>query len=90
MQWLCVADGKRLRKILEDEVKPLELERWFNQLADRIARKPRHFNIAEQLGWTFSPSQRQVLALLFWEVFHMYWQRNRRPRAQAIVSSETK
>jgi integrase len=83
-----IGDGTMLRGILDGEVSPLDLEHWFTELGKRIAMQPRrkprlHYNIATPLGWSFSPPQRQLLAYLFWESFHLNWQFNRRKRAQS-------
>lgn len=68
---LCILEGNKVRDILS-EVTGLELEHWFSAVAARIAKKPRlHYKKATMLGWTFTPAERQVLAYLFWQVFHV-------------------
>jgi hypothetical protein len=85
MKRLCISDGDILRRILASEVSSLELEEWFNRAAEVIANKPRlHYNTATQLGWAFTPAQRQLLAYLFWEIFRVEWQRQRGERAHSI------
>jgi len=93
MKRLCIADGNTLRGILDGEVSALDLEHWFTDLARRIAQQPRkrprlHYNIATPLGWGFSLPQRQLLAYLFWEIFHVNWQFNRRKRAENLYSRD--
>ena len=93
MKQLCIADGNALRGTLEGEVSPLDLEHWFTALARNVAREPRkrrrlHNGTASQLGWSFSPSQRQLLAYLFCQIFHAQWQFNRRRRAENLYSRD--
>ncbi len=77
----CISDGKSLKYLLEG-VDSMGLESWFRWAAKRIVRKSRlHSRIATPLGWTFTPSQRQVIAYLFWEIFHADARRNRWNRA---------
>jgi hypothetical protein len=72
------------------EVSPLDLESLFNQVAGRIARRlDLHHNTAIMLGWTFTSSQRQVLAYMFWQIFHVRSQYNRRARAEGLLTLET-
>jgi hypothetical protein len=89
MKRLCITSGNIVRRILDGVVTLLDLEEWFNEVADGIARKPRlHYNTATQLGWTFSPPQLQVLAYLFWQIFRVEWQYTRRNRADALYQRD--
>lgn len=90
MQRLCEADGHRVHGLLNGEVRPLQLEGWFNDIAARIAKKPRLYSTAEQLGWSFTPPQRQLLAYLFWQIFHVHWQLNRKNYAEVLYSTEVR
>jgi len=77
----CISDGKRLKYLFEG-VDSLDLESWLSWAANRIVSKSRlHSGIATRLGWTFTRSQQQVIAYLFWEIFHADARRNRWNRA---------
>ena len=78
----CKAWGGLLRGIL-GHVDPINLERWFSMLSERIAGRDMHSNSATMLGWTFSPGERQVLAYMFWQMFGENASRNRRSRVAA-------
>lgn len=86
MKKRCIADGGKVRKIIDaEDFTPLDLELEFRAVSHAITRDRKlHFGIATALGWTFAPKQRQVLAYLLWKSFHADGKRKRWKRASGM------
>jgi hypothetical protein len=82
----CIMSGRIGKDILAGPVDPLGLEHWFRRIAERIAKDEGiHYGMANTLAGIFSPTQRQVVAYLFWEVFAAEESRQRKNRASGRV-----
>jgi hypothetical protein len=78
----CIIWGEMLKGIVEVPGDSLQLEGWLRRVAEKIANDKRmHYGMANTLGSTFAPAQRQVLAYLLWEVFAAEASHNRQNRA---------
>jgi hypothetical protein len=78
----CIWWGTRLKDILAGPVDALKTEEWFREVARRIGPNDKAmYGMANQLGWTFAPEQRQLLAYLFWLILGEDDSRHRTARA---------
>jgi hypothetical protein len=74
-------EGRKSLQTIFDGTSPFELDQWFAWAQDRIVRNSRQPSYRLDLLRCFTPAQRQILACLLWEIFHLDNCRHRRFRA---------
>ena len=85
----CIIWGKMLKGIVDVPGDSLQLEGWLRRVAEKVANDKRmHYGMANTLGLTFPPAQRQVLAYLLWEIFAAEASHYRQNRASGRVMRE--